>query len=375
LELLLDVSIIERLVSFLKPFLVDYLDPVNDQIGVRLSQLNSVVYGNPTMDGFARTLVKMSAQIGSQHVANHFFSWTKGEPIRFQINALLKGVRLDKPFEAHGITLFNLPKDSRKVWQQLPFSRILPMQVTSMDLMGGIVISIESKVCPALYRPDNNFKQMDISMGTDNFSIKSLEKLCDSISLTCNGSVSWVMLWRDLGNLWVFFDLPQSGYGFWHRNYTLQVEITQEKLDKGLEIYQQMSMKESSGGYDNLEQAIHRWTKSKQASTIPDKLIELRIALESLYGIKESEKGYRLSTYCAWHLGNDFNGRCTIFDTMQNIYRLSSKAVHGGKPNCDSNLVKEGQDICRDGILKRLGESKEPDWKKLILGKETKSST
>ncbi len=147
----MDVSIIERLVSFLKPFLVDYLDPVNDQIGVRLSQLNSVVYGNPTMDGFARTLVKMSAQIDSQHVANHFFSWTKGEPIRFQINALLKGVRLDKPFEAHGITLFNLPKDSRKVWQQLPFSRILPMQVTSMDLMGGIVISIESKVCPALY--------------------------------------------------------------------------------------------------------------------------------------------------------------------------------------------------------------------------------
>jgi len=80
LELLLDVSIIERLVSFLKPFLVDYLDPVNDQIGVGLSQLNSVVYGNPTMDGFARTLVKMSAQIGSQHVANHFFSWTKGDP-------------------------------------------------------------------------------------------------------------------------------------------------------------------------------------------------------------------------------------------------------------------------------------------------------
>ena len=123
---------------------------------------------------------------------------------------------------------------------------------------------------------------------------------------------------------------------------------------------------------ENLELAMRRWMRSKRSGTDSDKLIELRIALEALYEIKElNEKGFRIATYGAWHLGEDFELRQEIWETLHKAYGDSSSAVQGRKPKHaakDRELISSAQDICRDGILKRLEETETPKWVEMILG-------
>lgn len=119
---------------------------------------------------------------------------------------------------------------------------------------------------------------------------------------------------------------------------------------------------------------MNRWIRSKHAGTLPDRLIELRITLESLYEIEEFEKGFRLSTYGAWLLGKDFNDPCSIHDSMKKIYSASSKAVHGGRLKCDANLVEEGQVPLTEWNFEMGGRIRKPDWVKLIMGNEKDSA-
>ena len=60
-----------------------------------------------------------------------------------------------------------------------------------------------------------------------------------------------------------------------------------------------------------------------------------------------------------------------IRETLRKAYRDSSSAVHGGKLRYaakDPGFVSSAQDICRDGIVKRLGETERPKWDEMILG-------
>ena len=107
-------------------------------------------------------------------------------------------------------------------------------------------------------------------------------------------------------------------------------------------------------------------------SDLLDRFIELRIALEALY-LKDraGEMKFRLTTYGAWHLGGDLDERRKYHDTLRQTYDLASKAVHAGTlENTPENreLLKTAQDLCRDGILKRLKEGQEPNWNDMILG-------
>ena len=84
-----------------------------------------------------------------------------------------------------------------------------------------------------------------------------------------------------------------------------------------------------------------------------------------------NEKGFRIATYGAWHLGENFEQRHAFRETLHKVYSDSSSAVHGGKLKYaakDPKLVSSAQDICRNGILKRLEETERPKWDEMILG-------
>ena len=79
----------------------------------------------------------------------------------------------------------------------------------------------------------------------------------------------------------------------------------------------------------------------------------------------------RRATRAAWHLGRDANERSKYFSTVQEAYDRASKAVHASEIADDQrtrSLLSKAQDACRDGILKRLNESSQPDWSRLVLG-------
>ena len=70
-------------------------------------------------------------------------------------------------------------------------------------------------------------------------------------------------------------------------------------------------------------------------------------------------------------MGVDFGDRKKIYRTLKRFYDEASKVVHGGSLESSRiALLTDVQDICRKGILKRLDESKKPNWDELMLGCE-----
>ena len=112
-------------------------------------------------------------------------------------------------------------------------------------------------------------------------------------------------------------------------------------------------------------------SKSSELSFL-DQFIELRIALEALYlDSPEGELRFRLASHGSWHIGKNVEERKRYYQTLLQMYKLASNAVHGGeikKNKKNEELLKGAQDLCQKGILKRLREKATPNWGNLILG-------
>ena len=197
----------------------------------------------------------------------------------------------------------------------------------------------------------------------------ALDNFCESVSLACDGCVDWFAQWKDLGSLEAFTD-TSFGVGWKIRSGARRAKVSQASLNEALKIHH--ARYGGGGPRESLELAIRRWIRSKRSETDLDKLIELRIALEAMYEIGGvNEKGFRIATYGAWHLGEHFEQRHAFRETLHKLYSDSSSAVHGGKLKYaakDPKLVSSAQDICRNGILKRLEETERPKWDEMILG-------
>ncbi len=162
----------------------------------------------------------------------------------------------------------------------------------------------------------------------------------------------------------------QPGVSYKFRSHVDRTKVAQDNLSDALKIHH---VRYGGGGpRENLELAMSRWIRSKRSGTALDKLIELWIALEALYEIGGlNEKGFRIATYGAWHIGRNLKERRECRETLRKVYDDSSRAVHAGKlKHAERNpeLVSSAQDICRKGILKRLEETERPKWDEIILG-------
>ena len=132
--------------------------------------------------------------------------------------------------------------------------------------------------------------------------------------LHVNNHVYWKFFWRDFGDLeelntgvvsgMSYADVPTMSSG---------IPLLQEHLEQAREIH----LARSSFGEKrrHLDTAVSRWIKSKRSNaSLADKFIDLRIALEALYleDDNKTEKGFRLATRGAWHLGADFTKEVSI---------------------------------------------------------------
>lgn len=151
------------------------------------------------------------------------------------------------------------------------------------------------------------------------------------------------------------------------------------KMDSVTEVYEALKSFDKAE-WKRLRVAIDRWRASMEPKQFVDRVIDLGIALESLYVRGEgNEISYRLSLRGAWHLGGSVEERREIFEQLKGIYGLRSDAVHEGKSAgsrrrkvgsvqmTDEEIVALAREHCRNGILKVIG-SGFPDWKGLVLG-------
>ena len=359
----------------LRPLLANHLEPATDRVGNGLFLLfgGPGTLKTPTVPEFGKILVDGAARLGPTRVVELLLGWIGGEPLRTRQCALLEGVTIDEPLcLKEGVRIVKLPLSPTDLPPSLP-----QLGVVAMDFLGGVVLSIDCAVAPSLYAPEEkegapSFGLLGTTTAASNrIPNLSLKSFCESMSLACGEYVDWRMSWTDYGDL-VAFSLGFFGASTKLAPWVRGTAFAQKDLERAREIHLVRHPAGSGGKRKDLDQAISRWMKSKRSSVDSDRLIELRIALEALYGRGAmNEIAFRVSTYGAWHLGGTVDERRVVRETLSKVYGDASRAIHAGElkhTKRDKKLLPTAQALCLRGILKRLEESDTPAWDELILG-------
>ena len=386
-------DLLERFVRELRPLLKDYTGPA-DWVGNGLAHIMGGARGLKLAE-FARVIVKASATLGAERAVQILSTWVAGEPLLYRTKVLLSGAdvdeTLDQPLELkEGIQILRLPTSSNELSAHLPAHST--MFHGYHNFLGGVVLSVDCQAEPALYKPQEN----DLSRNNTKRTIAkgklaglSFDTFLQALSLASNNCISPKLSWQDFGDLKEF----NPGFGnfmSWTNTPSSfdspymkpTVDLSQEHLMQAKDIY--LDLQAKARNRKEICTAVDRWMKSKRSTMIlpnrsmaggslPDCFIELRVALEALY-LRKSDMGelkFRLATHGAWHLGSNFDERRRYHNTISQMYDLASKAVHAVEiRNTPKTLeaLTDAQDLCREGILKRLKEKREPNWKEMILG-------
>jgi hypothetical protein len=106
----------------------------------------------------------------------------------------------------------------------------------------------------------------------------------------------------------------------------------------------------------------HRWHPLPRA-----RLALLWSGIEGLFGV-DSELVFRISLYTARFLAaDDSAGRKTLFEKVKELYKLRSKAVHGGTVKGDPNeSVRETERLLRSLLLKCIETGALPNVVELV---------
>ena len=191
------------------------------------------------------------------------------------------------------------------------------------------------------------------------------------MSVEINNHVDWFRLWWDYGDVEAFFVNPGHSHNWRDISNPPPILVSDQQLERSLELQGLLD------GFTILDLGIARWRRSKGAPTQEDRLVELRIAMESILLAYDKgvvgEKTHRLAMRGAWLLGETFEQRRAYFRSLRAAYGLASNVLHAGTlkkkdQEMRAKILDEAQDICRAAIL-RIAKSKAmPDWTGIILG-------
>ena len=368
-EVLLYGELREDITNALRGFLGDFI--LGDEIGTRL------IHSPPAetqMDKFADGVIQAADNLGPEEVTSLLDRWARGESIRYREHAVLSGVSIDQPLEmADGIYLGSLPKSSDQLLHHLP--RYTTLQLGEFSLLSKVKVSVDCLSGPVFFRPDDQTGEVGYQRwrynNTPSNSHDSLSTLCEVLSLSCNSYITWVVWWPDY---WHESGAFCSGAVYGRMSYGNredlsrgQVLLSPDQLEFASSLLEKRLHLQNLG----VGRAIRRWMGSKRSRELTDQFIELRVALETLYPTGGRELGFRIANYGAWHLGDSFGQRKEYREVLSTAYGLASDGVHKGSVEDTSKnrqTLTKAQDLCRDGIIKRLHESEEPKWQDMILG-------
>jgi len=321
------------------------------------------------LETVAEHLVVAARLSGVELVLTSVSGWLAGTPLTYDRQATLVGATIDQTVTLHGglIRVSKAPLSS----DQVPAALRWGPHTRMGDLMGASVLSVACSVAPAFYAAgaaEQDWPRVEWAHPIPRSF--TLDSFCEALSLACNGSVQVEYVWPHAPHLAPFWQHPSSSWRANIRRPGTAVSITQGCFEEAWALWR--TRHEGSGTSRALLYAISRWIRSKQRWAKENQLIELRVALEALYLDDSSfgELSYRLATRGAWHLGDSVESRKARFQTLLDVYRKASSVLHGGKLKDEAvvaALVSDGQDACRESILKMLKEGK-PDWKDLTLG-------
>ncbi len=350
-----------------------------------------------TVADFTRGVIKGAAVLGSERVTHLLSDWLEGKPVKYGTSALLNGPPVKAPLNpVDGAHIEPLPLSSDRLDASLPRRRGTSGNGV-FDYLGRTLVSIDSEVKPALFRPETRPSAQDIQVKP--IGGVNIATVCQALSLESDDYVDAGLYWNDYQELDAFslgvdettWFMGNAGVRSWSSPVTWRtdwftgvttlefngeqpmLDISEEQLARTFAALKALKDSHKS------RIAVSRWAKSKDSGEpLVDRFIDLRIALECLYvqdfldAKQTQEMRFKLSLFGAWHLGSDFDERKRIRKKLRQVYDAASKAVHSGDLEYFEyqQLLSTAQDLCRRGILKLLREGPPRDWGDLILGIE-----
>ncbi|MCY4569018.1 MAG: HEPN domain-containing protein [Candidatus Poribacteria bacterium] len=304
-----------------------------------------------------------------------------------------------------GVRLIYLPYDPQKLPPYLfdhGFSS-LHFQSNPGIFMGKAIIVIDCEVSPLFIKPEfgaptvhsdgsksysakEDAYPFQISIKSTEFPEFDVDQFCQVISLTCNFDCVTILDWGyiDPDELFSVVGqgiiptarcvLPNEPVSF---NRISETQIPEIK--RRYEILTNLD----SETREKLQIPIDRWIKSKAEDNPVDKIIDLGIALESLYVPakvpgKSRKIVHNLKKNASGYLGKNKENREKLKEKFKVIYDCRCDAVHEGRLGDSvtidgesitmSRFIEKAQNLCLDSIIKILEDGKFPDWNNLILG-------
>jgi len=387
------------IVNYLRDRLGAYLDVARGRIGhcfgvVGDSQPyvtftpDSVVETQATssLSDFARGLIRAATVLGPDRAAMLLSKWADGGPRRFKIVVVLAGVWVDEDIVLdEGLRVYRLPVSS----DLLPTSLPNMTQETMGQILGHAALEIGASTRPALFVPQEGKVPLHSHTALDQ---ASLDSFFLALSLVCNQQVGLAWSWNDHGESGTFtetgrnsimsgpgMELSTHGKTKTYHPSTGVVELSsfdspppnlcETSLRRAWELRTELQRRNDSD--QRFKIAVTRWAKAATPGVLsPDRLIDLRIALEALYlDSREGELGFRLSITGARHLATDLHERKAVRKALADFYGLASRVIHGVplKRKADVSLVDGAATLCRDGILKIVEQRNQPDWTEFLL--------
>lgn len=326
-----------------------------------------------------RRLIDVSLVRGSSSTVERFVNYLDGRPARYRVVTLLNGINVDTPVEvAPGIQLMRLPSSSSEL---PPF--LTPMHGRTADyFLGRTVLVVERTIAPVFSNPERFGELLEGAFDdrslSEEVSDLDIDLFCDALSLATNSSVEWTSIWNHFHG----DDLAQLGREYHGGSQVIQnrglldrrsTHAGSDQVRSALELYLRLNDMHDDL-FHQLRIPIKRWVKAKGERIIEDAMIDLGIALESIYLRDINEPGeltLRLRIRAAWFLGKNASDRQSVMNSMGKTYKLRSSAVHTGTTGDTANseaIRASAEDLCLQSIQKIIQKGKFPDWNSLVLG-------
>lgn len=383
-----------------KPKLLDFIREALEEFIYedRIESASYVIIRNPPINGYPlenlqNKLLEIAKTKSVEAAVSAFDRCTTDTQASFQYLALLEGIYVEKETQIFdGVRLVPPPETLSDLSQLFNFNvsewQLTPLREKTLLVVDASVSPIFHKPNPGGYYSGSIFQVKESSGEFPNFNESEIYnddfymELCQPLSLACNSAVQIRLQWRFLDKDEIFNLIPgrteSTPLGRINQSES-SVKVGESEIKEAKRTYDEFA-KFNEKDKKKLGIAIDRWIKSKTSQEDIDSMIDLGIALESLYVPDSmSESTFKLGVRAAWHLEEEPSNRKALKKTFGQIYNWRSKAVHTGKLPWKSkntpftqeeieDFIKMAQDHCRDSILKIIEEGEFPSWDDLIFG-------
>ena len=337
------------------------------------------------LDFLLKQLVKITIVQGVEVAVSAVDRCATDTRVSFQYMALLEGIRVEEEIQIFdGVRLVPLSDSTSELPHYLPSTFNSEL---SVSFMGKTVLIIDAAVSPIFSKgyPEEGFDKARLPFTSEVNSKKLLnfneadfhEKICQALSLSCNSAVQISIAWRFLKA----DELCNLSFGGGGYSRYLSANVFRGHTVAGMS-----QVEEAKHIYDDLEKfnpnqrkkmlkTINRWIQSKTSQTDVDRMIDLGIAMESIYLSDNTTEQltYQFRLRASLLLGRGKADRKKYMKRFEQIYKWRSRAVHSDElprsPKDKTMFITEAQDYCRDSIFLILKNGEFPDWNDLILDK------